>query len=120
MVMHPSDMNIDSKEFAEWFSSSYAHLLKLIEEKKISTGSRADGNPKDNEILLQIMNKHKRGFFENIHKLIIRASHESVESLEILWDSHLIGFQSIESGEQYTCSKTGSLADFFFQIEKIT
>ena len=117
--MHPSEMDIDSKEFNEWLNSSYAHLIKLIEDKKISTGSRADGNPQDNEILLQIMNKHKRGFFENIHKLIIRASHESIDSLEMLWNSHLVGFQNVETGEQYTSSKTGTIYDFFTQIEKI-
>ena len=118
--MHPSDTNIDNEEFNEYWSNSYQNLLKLIKENKISTGSRADGNPNDNDVLLLVMNKHKRGFFENIHKLVIRASHESVESLELLWNAHLIGFQDVKTKEQFTYSNTGPLLNFFKKIENLT
>ena len=117
--MHPSDLDIDSREFQEWWENSHLHLLKVIKEHKLSTGSRADGNPQDNDVLLHIMNKHKRGFFENIHKLIIRASHESVDSLELLWNSHLIGFQDIKTKEQFTYSNTVNLGAFFKKIENL-
>ena len=76
---------------------SFQTFKKLVSEGVLQVGSIWTGDPRKNEIIKYIGEKHKVGFFESVNKLCIRASLEDEDTFNELYIQRLIVIKNTKS-----------------------
>ena len=86
---------------------SFQTLKKLVSKGVLQVGSIWTGDPRKNEIIKYIGEKHKVGFFESVNKLCIRASLEDEDTFNELYIQRLIVIKNTKSNEEYRANHNG-------------
>ena len=86
---------------------SFQTFKKLVSEGVLQVGSIWTGDPRKNEIIKFIGEKHKEGFFESVNKLCIRASLEDEDTFNELYIQRLIVIKNTKSNEEYRANNNG-------------
>ena len=95
---------------------SFKKLKEKVLSGSLDIGSKHNGNPAHNDLIRAVGKRHKVGFFESIHKLLIRSSVEKEETCNVLWEYNLISFKDRETGDEYTRNNIGSLNDLYKKL----
>ena len=81
---------------------SYKRLVEIIKDNKIKLNSNWNGNPQYNDLIQEIGKQHNVGLFESVNKLLIRSSLEKETTMELLFNTNLVQFEIVNSGDIYS------------------
>ena len=95
---------------------SFEKLKETVMSGSWDIGSKHNGNPAHNDLIRAVGERHKVGFFESIHKLLMRSSMEEEETCNVLWEYNLISFKDRETNQEFTRNSTGSLDDLYNKL----
>ena len=95
---------------------SFEKLKEKVLSGFLDIGSKHNGNPAHNDLIRAVGKRHKVGFFESIHKLLMRSSVEEEETCNALWEHNLISFNDGKTGDEYTRNNVGSLNELYKKL----
>ena len=96
---------------------SFEKLKETVKSGSWEIGSKHSGNPTHNDLIKAVGNRHKVGFFESIHKLLMRSSMEEEETCNVLWEHNLISFKERKTSQEFTRNSTGSLNELYNKLK---
>ena len=108
---------VSGRYYPEGKKKTFIDLKDCVLSGSWGIASRHDGNPLDNQLIKEIGAKHKVGFFESVHKLIIRSAMEDEESCLDLWEANLIGFTNYSTGKEYTAGRVGNINEVYKKLD---